>query len=145
MTREEALKHINDSTVESKRKLDDIVRNLHLANIKLDVKNFISIMFDVIRYKWSKQYPETFLICYVTGDEYTKLPKAMYTYYMSTVNGSLNEFMKINELDDFHIYCMGLTDENILEMFRKRLKVIEDILNNDDIDIVIWCLNNVCI
>ena len=152
MTREEALKYINDLTEKSENKLDETVRRLHLAidgipsgrHIGLDVNGFISIMFDVIRFKWSKQYPETFLTCYVTSDEYDRLPKAMYTYYIKTVNGSLNEFMKINGLDDSNIHSLGYTDENRLEMFRKRLKIIEELMD-DGVDIVRWCMNSVCL
>ena len=153
MTREEALKHINDSTAESKKKLDDIVCGLRMAidnnpsarYVMLDVRKFETIVTDVIKYRWSKQYPETFLACHVTGKEYDRLPKAMYTYYMATINGSLNEFMTFNELDDCHIYRSGYTDEKRMDMFKKRLHFIEELLNNNDIDIIKWCMNNVCI
>ena len=153
MTKKEAYEHIINSAIESKKKLDDTIRGLHTAiensssirYIKLDVKHFENIMIDVIAYKWSKQYPETFLKCHVTGEEYDKLPKAPYTYYMKIINGSLNEFMSLNGLEDFHIHRYGYTDENRLDMYKKRLQTIEELLNNDDIDIIKWCINNVAI
>jgi hypothetical protein len=152
MTREEALKHINDSTAESKNKLDDTVRALRMEidnspsprYVMLSEKAFETVMFDVIRYRWAEQYPDAFLTCHVTGEEYERLPKAMYTYYIKTINGSLKEFMKLNELEDYHIHRLGYTDENRMDMFKKRLRFIEELLN-DDIDIAKWCLNNVCI
>ena len=152
MTREEAIKYINNFAEESKKKLDDVVCGLRMEidnsqsprYVMLSEKNFESIMFDIIRYKWTEQYPDAFLICYVTGEEYDRIPKSMYTYFIKTINGSLKEFMKLNELEDYHIHRIGYTDENRMDMFKKRLRFIEELLN-DDIDIAKWCLNNVCI
>ena len=76
MTKTEALEFIINYNKESKDKLDAKIQILHDAiekgnpkDIKLDVRSFESLLIDVIKYKWSKQRPETFLICYVTGDE----------------------------------------------------------------------------
>jgi hypothetical protein len=154
MTAKEALKFINESAVESKKKLDVTIHSLHDAidkgvpgDIKLDVRTFESIMVDVIKLKWAQQYPKTFLTCYVTGDEYKRVSKAPYTYYMKTINGSLKEFMSLNELDDVHMLSDDgkYTDENRLKMHKKRLEVIEELFNNVEIDIIAWCVDNVCI
>ena len=151
MTEQEALKFINAFASESKKHLENVIRSQRAAIEKgdgrLDVRTFESIMIDVIKYKWAYQYPETFLSCYVTGDEYKRVPKAPYTYYMKTINGSLKEFMSLNELDDFHMLSDDgkYTDENRLKMHKKRLEVIEELFNNVEIDIIAWCVDNVCI
>lgn len=154
MTTKEALQFINESAVESKKKLDVTIHSLHDAinkgvpgDVKLDVQTFESIMVDVIKLKWIQQYPKTFLTCYVTGDEYKRIPKAPYTYYMKTINGSLSDFISRNKLSDFHIYNNGgYTDESRMRMFKKRLEYIEYLyLTGDELDIIAWCMDNVCI
>lgn len=151
MTEQESLKFINAFASESKKHLENVIRSQRAAiekgDGKLDVRTFESIMIDVIKYKWAYQYPGTFLPCYVTGDEYKKVSKAPYTYYMKTINGSLKEFMSLNELDDFHMLSDDgkYTDENRLKMHKKRLEVIEELFNNVEIDIIAWCVDNVCI
>ncbi len=154
MTAKEALRIINESAVESKKKLDATIHSLHDAidkgvpgDVKLDVRTFESIMVDVIKLKWAQQYPKTFLTCYVTGDEYKRIPKAPYTYYMKTINGSLSDFISRNELSDFHIHSNGgYTDESRMRMFKKRLEYIEYLyLTGDELDIIAWCMDNVCI
>lgn len=66
---------------------------------------------------------------------------------MKTINGSLKEFMSLNELDDFHMLSDDgkYTNENRLKMHKKRLEVIEELFNNVEIDIIAWCVGNVCI
>ena len=154
MTAKEALQIINESAVESKKKLDATIYSLHDAidkgvpgDVKLDVRTFESIMVDVIKLKWAQQYPKTFLTCHVTGDEYKRIPKAPYTYYMKTINGSLSDFISRNKLSDFHIYSNGgYTDESRMRMFKKRLEYIEYLyLSGDELDIIAWCIDNVCI
>ena len=51
------------------------------------------------------------------------------------------------ELDDFHMLSDDgkYTDENRLKMHKKRLEVIEELFNNVEIDIIAWCIDNVCI
>ena len=73
MTKTEALEFIINSNKEFKEKLDAKIQTLraaiekgNLKDVKLDVQTFESLLTDVIRYKWSKQRPETFLNCYVT-------------------------------------------------------------------------------
>jgi hypothetical protein len=81
----------------------------------------------------------------VTGDEYDNAPKAPYSHYMKVINGTLSNFVINNKLDDFNIHRHGYTDENRMDMFRKRLDVIEQLLNDTETDIIIWSVNNVCI
>ena len=151
MTEQESLKFINAFASESKKHLENVIRSQRAAiekgDGKLDARTFESIMIDVIKYKWAYQYPGTFLPCYVTGDEYKRVSKAPYTYYMKTINGSLKEFMSLNELDDVHMLSADgkYTDENRLKMHKKRLEVIEELFNNVEIDIIAWCVDNVCI
>ena len=152
MNRKEAIEFIIKTVPEIRKPLDDKVNELKDAiesgdidNVKLDVRTFTSIMFDIIRYRWTRQSPGTFLTCYVTGDEYYKTPKAAYSHYMKVINGNLNEFVTLNELDDYHIHQMGYTSENRLKMFKRRLSFIDELLNNTQIDIIQWCVDNVCI
>ena len=153
MTKTEALEFIINYNKESKEKLDAKIKTLHDAiekgnpkDVKLDVRSFESILIDVIKYKWSKQRPETFLICYVTGDEYYGISNAPYSHFMKTVNGDLREFMSLNELDDSHMYVNGkCSDADRMKMFKKRLEFIEHYLMDDELDIIAWCFNNICI
>lgn len=152
MTKTEALEFIINSNKEFKERLDAKIQTLraaiekgNLKDVKLDVQTFECLLTDVIRYKWSKQRPETFLNCYVTGDEYYGISNAPYSYFMKTVNGNFREFMSLNELDDRHLYSNGeYTDENKLKMLRKRLEFIEYLMN-EELDIIAWCFNNICI
>ena len=153
MTKIEALKFIINHNKESKEKLDAKIQALHDTinkgnpkDIKLDVRSFESLLTDVIKYKWSKQRPETFLKCYVTGDEYYSISNAPYSHFMKTVNGDFREFMSLNELDDSHMYVNGkCTDENRLKMFKKRREFIEYYLMDEELDIIVWCFNNICV
>ena len=153
MTKIEALEFIVNYNKESKEKLDAKIQILHDAiekgnpkDMKLDVRSFESLLIDVIKYKWSKQRPDTFLKCYVTGDEYYSISNAPYSHFMKTVNGDFREFMSLNELDDSHMYVNGkCTDENRLKMFKKRLEFIEYYLMDEELDIIVWCFNNICI
>jgi hypothetical protein len=152
MTKTEALEFIINSNKEFKERLDAKIQTLraaiekgNLKDVKLDVQTFECLLTDVIRYKWSKQRPETFLNCYVTGDEYYGISNAPYSYFMKTVNGNFREFMSLNELDDRHLYSNGeYTDENKLKMLRKRLEFIEYLMD-EELDIIAWCINNICI
>ena len=152
MTKTEALEFIINSNKEFKEKLDAKIQTLRAAiekgnpkDVKLDVQTFECLLTDVIRYKWSKQRPETFLNCYVTGNEYYGISNAPYSYFMKTVNGNFREFMSLNELDDRHLYSNGeYTDENKLKMLRKRLEFIEYLMD-EELDIIAWCFNNICI
>jgi predicted ATPase len=153
MTKTEALEFIINSNKEFKERLDAKIQTLraaiekgNLKDVKLDVQTFECLLTDVIRYKWSKQRPETFLNCYVTGDEYYGISNAPYSYFMKTVNGNFREFMSLNELDDRHLYSNGeYTDENKLKMFKKRLEFVEHYLMDEELDIIAWCFNNICI
>ena len=151
MNKEEALKYINDSAGESRKRLKDRIHGLHTAidngvvrYVMLNENEFESLMFGVIKYKWTHQHPEVFLTCYVDGEEYDRIPQAPYSHYMKVINGSLNNFMTLNELKDYNIHRHGYTDECRMDMYKKRLDVIENLLN-DDSDIIIWSVNNVCI
>lgn len=153
MTKTEALEFIINSNKEFKERLDAKIQTLRAAidkgnpkEVKLDVQTFESLLIDVIRYKWSKQRPETFLKCYVTGDEYHGISNAPYSHFMKTINGNFKEFMSLNELDDQHLYSNGgYTDENKLKMFKKRLEFVEHYLMDEELDIIAWCFNNICI
>ena len=152
MTKTEALEFIINSNKEFKERLDAKIQTLraaiekgNLKDVKLDVQTFECLLTDVIRYKWSKQRPETFLNCYVTGDEYHSISNAPYSHFMKTINGNFREFMSLNELDDRHLYSNGeYTDENKLKMLRKRLEFIEYLMD-EELDIIAWCFNNICI
>ena len=152
MTKKEALEFIINSNKEFKETLDSRIQTLRATiekwnpkDVKLDVQTFECLLTDVIRYKWLKQSPETFLKCYVTGDEYYSIPYAPYSHFMKTVNGNFREFMSRNELDDQHMYANNeYTDENKLKMFKKRLEFVEYLMD-EELDIIAWCIDNVCI
>lgn len=152
MTKQEALESINGFLNYSREKLVQTLDALHKAidngeprYVKLDIRSFEKIMMDVVQYKWQKQYPGTFIVCYATGDDYESAPKAPYSHYMKVINGSLNNFCKLNELEDYHMHRNGYTDECKMDMFKKRLQVIEELMYNDEIDIIMWSVDNICI
>ena len=151
MDKEEALKHIHDSAVESRKQLANRIHGLHKAidngnarYVMLNVNDFESLLFDVIRYKWAQQHPEHFLTCYVTGDEYDKAPKAPYSYYMKVINGRLDEYIRLNALDDIQIYRDENKEENRKNLYKDRIWTIERFMD-DDTDIIIWCVQNVSV
>ena len=152
MRKTEALEFIINSNKDSKEKLDVKIQTLRDAiekgnpkDVKLDVRSFESLLTDIIKYKWSKQRPETFLNCYVTGDEYYSISNAPYSHFMKTINGNFREFMSLNELDDRHMYANSkCTDENRMKMFKKRLEFVEYLMD-EELDIIAWCFNNICI
>ena len=84
MTKEEALKTITLDTQEVKEELTNRITDLnerfYNEDARLDVREFESVIIDIIRYKWMKSYPETFLTCHVTGEEYGKTPKSAYSH-----------------------------------------------------------------
>ena len=152
MTKTEALEFIIDSNKEFKETLDAKIQTLRDAiekgnpkDVKLDVHSFESLLADVIEYKWSKQRPETFLNCYVTGDDYYGISNAPYTHFIKTANGDFREFMSLNEMDDRHMYANGkCTDEDRMKMFKKRLEFVEYLMD-EELDIIAWCFENICI
>ena len=87
MTKQEALNTIAIDTQELREELVNRIvkinqRFFNNEDARLDVREFESIIIDIIRYKWMKSYPETFLTCHVTGEEYDKTPKSAYSHYM---------------------------------------------------------------
>lgn len=148
MKRQEALKTITFDTQEVKEELTNRIVNLnerfYNEDARLDVCEFESVIIDIIRYKWMKSYPETFLTCHVTGEEYKKTPKSAYSHYMKVINGRLDEYIRLNVLDDIQIYRDKNTEENRKNLYKKRLRTIEKFMD-DDTDIILWCVQNVSI
>ena len=148
MTKQEALNTITLNTQELRGKIVNkivkINRRFYNEDYRLDISEFESIIIDIIRYKWMKSYPETFLTCHVTGEEYDKTPKSAYSHYMKVINGRLDEYIRLNALDDIQIYRDANTEENRKNLYKKRLRTIEEFMD-DDTDIIIWCVQNVSI
>ena len=148
MTKQEALNTITLNTQEIRGKLVnrivDLNKRFYNEEGRVDVREFEAIIIDIIRYKWMKSYPETFLTCHVTGEEYDKTPKSAYSHYMKVINGRLDEYIRLNALDDIQIYRDANTEENRNNLYKKRLRAIEKFMD-DDTDIIIWCVQNVSI
>ena len=148
MTKQEALNTITLNTQEIRGKLVnrivDFNKRFYNEEGRVDVREFEAIIIDIIRYKWMKSYPETFLTCHVTGEEYDKTPKSAYSHYMKVINGRLDEYIRLNALDDIQIYRDANTEENRKNLYKKRLRTIEEFMD-DDTDIIIWCVQNVSI
>ena len=148
MTRQEALNTITLDTQKIKEELVNRIVELNKRfydkDGRVDVREFEAIIIDIIRYKWMKFYPETFLTCHVTGEEYNKTPKSAYSHYMKVINGRLDEYISLNALGDIEIYRDGNTEDNRKELYKKRLKAIEKFMD-DDTDIIMWCVQNVSI
>ena len=149
MTKQEALNTIAIDTQELREELVNRIvkinqRFYNNEDARLDVREFESIIIDIIRYKWMKSYPETFLTCHVTGEEYDKTPKSAYSHYMKVINGRLDEYIRLNALDDIQIYRDENKEENRKNLYKDRLWTIERFMD-DDTDIIIWCVQNVSI
>lgn len=148
MTKQEALNTITLDTQEAKEKLTnrivDLNKRFYDKDGRVDVREFEAIIVDIIRYKWMKSYPETFLTCHVTGEEYDKTPKSAYSHYMKVITGRLDEYIRLNTLDDIQIYRDGNTEENRKNLYKKRLRTIEKFMD-DETDIILWCVQNVSI
>lgn len=148
MTRQEALNTITLDTQKVKEELTNRIVELNKRfydkDSRVDVREFEAVIIDIIRYKWMKSYPETFLTCHVTGEEYNKTPKSAYSHYMKVINGRLDEYISLNALGDIEIYRDGNTEENRKNLYKKRLHTIEKFMD-DDTDIIMWCVQNVSI
>ena len=148
MTRQEALNTITLDTQKVKEELTNRIVELNKRfddnDGRVDVREFETVIIDIIRYKWMKSYPETFLTCHVTGEEYDKTPKSAYSHYMKVINGRLDEYISLNALGDIEIYRDGNTEENRKKLYKKRLRAIETFMD-DDSDIILWCVQNVSI
>ena len=148
MTKQEALNTITLNTQEVKEELTNRIVELNKRfydkDGRVDVREFEAFIIDIIRYKWMKSYPETFLTCHVTGEEYDKTPKSAYSHYMKVINGRLDEYIRLNALDDIQIYRDRNTEENRKNLYKKRLSTIEKFMD-DDTDIIMWCVQNVSI
>ena len=148
MTRQEALNTITLDTQKVKEELTNRIVELNKRFYDkdglVDVREFEAVIIDIIRYKWMKSYPETFLTCHVTGEEYNKTPKSAYSHYMKVINGRLDEYISLNGLGDIEIYRDGNTEDNRKKLYKKRLKAIEKFMD-DDTDIIMWCVQNVSI
>ena len=148
MTRQEALNTITLDTQKVKEKLTNRIvelnKRFYNKDGRVDVREFEAVIIDIIRYKWMKSYPETFLTCHVTGEEYDKTPKSAYSHYMKVINGRLDEYISLNALGDIEIYRDGNTEENRKKLYKKRLRAIETFMD-DDSDIILWCVQNVSI
>ena len=148
MTKQEALNTITLDTQKVKEKLTNRIVELNKRfydkDGRVDVREFEAVIIDIIRYKWMKSYPETFLTCHVTGEEYDKTPKSAYSHYMKVINGRLDEYISLNALGDIEIYRDGNTEENRKKLYKKRLRAIEKFMD-DDSDIILWCVQNVSI
>ena len=103
---------------------------------------FVDIVFKIIRYKWSIQHPDIFVICYATGEDYTKCPSAPYKWYIKSINGKIDRFMEINHLSDYYIYDSDNHEANRDRIQQQRFNVINELLNSDE-DILLWCFKNV--
>ena len=148
MTKQEALNTITLDVQKSEEELINRIVKLNQRfydeDARLDVREFESIIIDIIRYKWMKSYPETFLTCHVTGEEYAKTPKSAYSHYMKVINGRLDEYIRLNALDDIQIYRDDNKEENRKNLYKERLRAIEKFMN-DDTDIIMWCVRNVSV
>lgn len=148
MTKQEALNTITLDTQKVKEELTNRIvelnKRFYEKDGRVNVREFEAIIIDIIRYKWMKSYPETFLTCHVTGEEYDKTPKSAYSHYMKVINGRLDEYIRLNALDDIQIYRNENTEDNRKNLYKKRLRTIEKFMD-DDTDIIMWCVQNVSI
>ena len=99
-----------------------------------------SLLKRIIAYHFMDLYPETFLICYVTGDEYKALNSDLHKWYMKMVNGDLKNFLDNEEISDANIYSSPDHNKN---RFKIAKQIFEKIYisfpkNNVDIKNIIW-------
>lgn len=106
-----------------------------------------SLLKRIIAYHFMDLYPETFLICYVTGDEYKALNSDLYKWYMKMINGDFKNFLDNEEISDVNIYNSPDHNKNRELIYKNRFKIAKQIFekiyisfpkDNVDIKNIIW-------
>jgi hypothetical protein len=103
---------------------------------------------DIIRYKWLKAFPSTYLKCYVTDDSYNTLNGAGYSWIMTIINrGNFNELINLSKCADSDVYKL-INSENISKekassriIERRKQLALEIYINNNIADWVITHLS----
>lgn len=144
MSREEIIKKVLDDAKEQRAGIDKTISEVKSDIVQLNIRRFENLMMNIIKYKWSVQYPDAFFVCYLTGSDYESCPAAPYSWYMAVINGRLNRFIEINHLTDYYIYFSDDQDSSRAEILKRRLEIAEQLLLSND-DILVWCFRNVVI
>ncbi|WQJ53341.1 MAG: hypothetical protein [Wendovervirus sonii] len=137
MSNEEAYKLIENLS-NSAKQATAVIGNMPNEHV------FESVLKRVIFYKWAQQFPEHFLNCYVTTDEYQTNCCTGYSYYTATINGSFNyNLYGITGADKFHLVQKHGKEEGE-ELYQKRLVDIIDSAKNAE-NIITWCVEHYAI
>lgn len=112
------------------------------------ITSFINFLEDIIRYKWLKAFPSTYLKCYVTDDSYNTLNGAGYSWIMTIINrGNFNELINLSKCADSDVYKL-INSENISKeeassriIERRKQLALEIYINNNIADWVITHLS----
>jgi hypothetical protein len=103
---------------------EKIFKNIYLF------EEFIS---NEVAKRWTKEYPEYFVICNATGQEYDDAIRGPYSWYMKFRNGRI-DYHKNYNLTDSAKHKLNIDVEETRKAFYK------DML--DASDIRIWCIEN---
>lgn len=118
-----------------------------------NITKYETFIIDIMKYHCMDLYPEMFLKCYVTTEDYNDLNGNIYKWYMIMLNGNFDRLLKEEEITDIDIYKDNSKsiDVNRKAIYEKRRKLAKQLFDktsiyfmNDDVDIkdIIWFIIN---
>ena len=63
MSREEIIKKVLDDAKEQRADIDKTISEVKSDIVQLNIRRFENLMMNIIKYKWSVQYPDSFFVC----------------------------------------------------------------------------------
>lgn len=132
MNNTDAYKSIQNSIEQLEPRIKDIQSNGLSAYNEIIFEDILKSV--IIPYMWSKQFPEHFLNCYVTTDEYDTNNCSGYSWYMFVRNSHFNfKKFKVSGSDIYHDRTNAINRMN---------NIIISALECDNI--IMWCVNHFC-
>lgn len=129
MTNEETYKKIEAEKLELQNEIQEVLKDPFYFKNE-DFEQFLQ--HKVIPYVWLVQFPEHFLNCYVTTDEYDTNNCNGYTWYVKILNARFNH--KLFKTDGYSIRV----DREAA--FKRMWELVEEALETDNI--IMWAINH---
>lgn len=152
ITIEDAYNKINANKTALFNYITEILNNS--SNIVFtNIRTYETFIIDIMKYHCMDLYPEMFLVCYVTGEDYENLNGNIYKWYMMMVNGNFDRLLKEEKITDIDIYLdkSKSIDVNRKTIYEKRYKLAKQLFEKTsiyfmkgDIDIkdIMWFIIN---
>lgn len=118
-----------------------------------NITKYERFIMDIMSYHCMDLYPEMFLKCYVTSEDYEGLNGNIYKWYIMMLNGNFDRLLKEEEITDIDIYKdkSKSIDVNRKTIYEKRYKLAKQLFEKTsiyfmkgDIDIkdIMWFIIN---